>query len=314
VEPISVVVPAYNAGEYIDAALASIACQTLAPDEVVVVDDGSTDDTALIAERWAAHLPISVIQKQVNEGLGAARRTAIGQAKGELIALLDSDDVWFPDHLQVLYETFLANGGGIVTAANYRWWPGARTDQVPSNQRNRIPSADEQAHEILRRNFLFVCTLFHRSDYERAGGFSDRRKDEDWDLWIRMIRNGVRVATPSTVTVLYRQRPDSLSGDDGCLPADIELLESLDDLDPQEQKVVAGTLRRLEARRRLLEGYQLARSGKVAAARRQWARAAVMDRSLRRGRGQSGSQTLRALACIVAPNRAVSYRDRRPSP
>ena len=204
-----------------------------------------------------------------------------------------------------------ATAPGIVTAGNYRWWPGVRIDTLPSYELNAIPTADEQPLEILRRNFLFVGSLFARSDHDRVGGFSVRRKDEDWDLWIRMIRVGVRVTSPSTVTVLYRQRSDSLSGQDGCLDDDLDLLSSLDDLDPEESAVVSTTLRHLRARRELLDGYELARAGRTAAARRMWLRAAVRDRSVRLGPGQSGSTTLRAVACLVAPGRVVALRDRR---
>lgn len=307
---VSVIVPAYQAEPYLDAALGSVAGQTTMPDEVVVIDDASTDATASIAERWSAQLPIKLIEKPLNGGLGAARATGIEAASGELLALLDSDDVWFPDHLAVMLDQY-ERAPGIVTSGNFRWWPGRYVDPLPSYELNVVPPPDEQRLEILRRNFLFVGTLFARADHDRAGGFTPRRKDEDWDLWIRMIRNGARVSCPEVVTVLYRQRDDSLSGLDGCLDDDLDLLGSLGDLDPDEAEVVADTFRHLTARRELLDGYELARQGRTGAARKLWLRAAVRDRSLRVGPGQSGSTTLRALACVVAPRRVVAYRDRK---
>ncbi len=307
---VSVIVPAYNAEAYLDAALASLAGQTEPADEIVVIDDASTDRTAAIAADWSARLPIKLIEKPVNEGLGAARATGIEGSSGECLALLDSDDVWFADHLEVMRAHYRREPG-IVTAGNLRWWPGRGVDPLPSYELNVVPPREQQRLEILRRNFLFVGTLFSRHDHDRAGGFSARRKDEDWDLWIRMIRQGVAVTTPGVVTVLYRQRDDSLSGLDGCLDHDLELLGSLTDLEPDEEQVVTTTLRRLTARRELLDGYELARRGSPWSARATWARAALRDRSVRLGAGQSGSTTLRALACIAAPRRAVAYRDRR---
>jgi glycosyltransferase involved in cell wall biosynthesis len=310
-KPISVIVPAFNASPYLDAALGSIAGQTKQPDEVVVLDDASDDDSAAIARQWADILPLEVICKARNEGLGAARRTAIEQAKGELIALLDADDVWFPEHLEIMTRRQRETQAGIVTAAGFRWWPGHKLDTLPTNRLNVVPPEPEQQLEILRRNFLFIATLFDREEYERVGGFSTRRKDEDWDLWIRMIRAGSRVVTTDVVTVLYRQRVDSLSANDGCLDHDIELLSSLEDLDANEAPVVKDTLRRLHARKKLVDGYQLARDGDIRGARRLWAKAVIEDRSLRRGVGQTGSQSLRAAACMIAPRQVVSYRDRR---
>src|SRR5438045_2757626 len=95
---IGVVISAYNAAAFIDQALASVAAQTRGPDAVVVVDDGSTDDTAARARRWAPRLPIRVLQHESNRGLCAGRRTAIEGLETELVVLLDADDVWLPEH------------------------------------------------------------------------------------------------------------------------------------------------------------------------------------------------------------------------
>jgi hypothetical protein len=306
----SVIIPAYQAAPYLDAALGSVAAQTHPADEVVVIDDASVDETGMIAERWARVLPINLIRKSTNEGLGAARATGIAASSGELVALLDSDDVLFPDHLDVLLDQYQRRPG-IVTSGYFRWWPGRAVDTKPSYVLNSVPPPDGQRLEILRRNFINVTALFSREDYERAGGFSARRKDEDWDLWIRMIRNGVEVSHPSTVTMLYRQRADSLAADDGCLDDDLQLLRSLSSVAPDEAAVLKKTIRRLAARRDLLDGYELARQGEISQARKRWMNAAVGDRSIRLGPGQRGSTSLRALACFVAPRRAIAYRDGR---
>lgn len=305
---VSVIVPAYNATAYLDAALASIAGQTRPADEVVVVDDASTDDTADIATSWADRLPIRLIEKPVNEGLGAARRTAIDASTAEFLALLDSDDVWFPDHLATMLDHYEARPG-IVTAGNYRWWPSERTDPRPSWEINPIPPVERQRTEILRRNFLFVGTLFRRVDYDLAGGFSARRKSEDWDLWLRMIRRvGLTASCPDSVTVLYRQRSDSLSSLDGTLADDLEVLAGIEDATPDEQRVIDTTIRQITARQDFIAAYEHASTGDVARARRLWLSAAVQDRSLRLGRGRNGSTTLRSLAAIAVPHRAVGYR------
>ena len=92
---ISVVIPAYNAARFLPRCLASVFAQTLKPDEVIVVDDGSTDDTAALA----AALGARVISRP-NGGLSAARNTGIQNASSEWIALLDADDLWAPEKLE----------------------------------------------------------------------------------------------------------------------------------------------------------------------------------------------------------------------
>src|SRR5580704_10876157 len=94
---VSVVIPAYNCGPYIAEALDSVLGQSLAPDEIVVVDDGSTDDTP---ERVAAYVGRVRYVRQANERVAAARNRGIAETSGELIAFLDSDDVWHPAKLE----------------------------------------------------------------------------------------------------------------------------------------------------------------------------------------------------------------------
>ena len=92
---ISVVIPAYNVARFLPRCLKSVFAQTLKPEEVIVVDDGSTDNTAALAEGLGA----KVISRQ-NGGPGAARNTGINNASSEWIALLDADDMWAPEKLE----------------------------------------------------------------------------------------------------------------------------------------------------------------------------------------------------------------------
>lgn len=308
---VSVIVPTYNAAEYLDAALAGVAAQSRPPDEVVVLDDASLDDTVAVAERWEAVLPLTIVRLPQNVGLGAARRLAIERSTGDLLALLDADDYWLPDHLEVLLACH-ARHGGIVTANHYRWVAGRLLGSIPHSEVHPVPDPDDQPRAILTANFLSYGSLFSRDDYERVGGFRPLRRCEDWDLWIRMIRAGCRVTRPEPVTLLYRKRPDSLSALNGCVEDDIKLLEGLvGDLDGEERSDVEGLIRRQRARLELLAGLDDAAAGHLAEARRRWARAIVTDRSLPwvdRGRG---SVAMRAALCLVAPGRALAMRDRR---
>ena len=97
--PVTVVIPAYDRAELLPRALASVAAQTAAPAEILVIDDGSADDTAAVAERLGAR----VLRHERNRGVSAARNTALDAAGGEWVAFLDTDDEWLPFHLERLW-------------------------------------------------------------------------------------------------------------------------------------------------------------------------------------------------------------------
>src|SRR5580700_2024778 len=98
---ISVVIPACNAERFIETTLRTVYAQTLAPREVIVVDDGSKDGTAALVERVArgASVPTTLLQ-QANAGPGAARNRGVSAARGELVAFVDADDEWLPEKLE----------------------------------------------------------------------------------------------------------------------------------------------------------------------------------------------------------------------
>ena len=97
---VSVIVPSYNASRYIRETLESVLGQTYSSFEVIVVDDGSTDDTAAIVADYSRRDSRIRLVSQPNGGVGAARNRAIAEASGEFIAPLDADDVWYPEKLQ----------------------------------------------------------------------------------------------------------------------------------------------------------------------------------------------------------------------
>jgi glycosyltransferase involved in cell wall biosynthesis len=102
---ISAVIPLYNGADFIQDALDSVLAQTMAPDEIIVVDDGSTDNGLEIVENMSRFHPIKILTKP-NGGQSSARNLGIAHARGDMIALLDQDDVWYPHHLARLLEPF----------------------------------------------------------------------------------------------------------------------------------------------------------------------------------------------------------------
>jgi glycosyltransferase involved in cell wall biosynthesis len=208
---IGVVIPLFNGERWIDACLASVAGQTVHPDAVVVVDDGSTDSSAERAERWASLLPLTVIRSATNGGVAAARNTGLAALSTHLVALLDADDVWLPDHVEVLSAVWAAHGG-IATAQAMNWRPGEGLTPYHRKLRgNEVPPPVIQFERLLNYNFVFVGSLFERQAALDVGGFVGHGT-EDWTMWLRLVDDGAVVTAGSHPTVLYRIRRSSLAG------------------------------------------------------------------------------------------------------
>lgn len=259
---IGVVIPAYNSARTLAAALASVAAQTLPPAAVVVGDDHSADETPALAQRWQALLPVEVVRLERNSGPAAARRAAIARIDAPLIALLDGDDVWLPDHLESL-AALHARTGGIVCADALRWHPGEGVRGSTQRDHFPIPAPEHQHLEILRHNFVSIGVLFPRAAYDDAGGFRDGVSGaEDWDLWIRMIRAGLRVHGVTAPTLLYRVESSGLSHRTDIFDTYTRVLERAvkEAGDDQERAVARDALNWMRRRRALASAYAHARA------------------------------------------------------
>lgn len=199
---ISVVIPAYNAAQFLPRCLASVFAQTLQPVEILVVNDGSTDDTASVATKLGA-----TVITRLNGGLSAARNTGIAHAAGDWIALLDADDLWNTKKLQSQAERLDETTVLVYTGIRIFGDDGVR--QV-------CPATDPLlARKMLRyRNCITPSTVLARREALSAvGGFrEDIRACEDWDMWVRLQRIGAFKAVPDALTDYYVY-PSSMSTD-----------------------------------------------------------------------------------------------------
>ena len=264
VSAIGVVIPAFNSARTLGAALASVAGQTLAPATVVVGDDHSDDETPVLARRWQGMLPVEVVRLERNSGPAAARRAAIAHIDSPLIALLDADDVWLPDHLASL-ATLYEQTGGIVCADALRWHPGEGVRGATQRDHFPIPAPDHQLLGILRHNFVSIGTLFPHATYDDAGGFRDGVSGaEDWDLWIRMIRAGLRVHGVAAPTLLYRVDSSGLSHRTDIFDTYARVLERAvkEAGDDQQRAAARDALNWMRRRRALAVAYAHARANR----------------------------------------------------
>lgn len=219
---VSVIVPAYNAAASLPGALASALGQSLSDIEVIVADDGSTDDTLAVAAAAAAADPrVRLLRADRNRGAAAARNRAMAAARGDWLALLDADDAFVPDRLSRLVELGEARGADVV-ADNLRLVaPGGAVIGQALHPADRIFATDLTAAAFVRRNHFLVPgfklgylkPLFRRG-FVAARGIrqSERlRVAEDYHFLLDCLLAGARFVADPAPGYHYRLTPGSLS-------------------------------------------------------------------------------------------------------
>lgn len=185
---VTVVVPVYNGARFLSETLASVFAQTWSALELVVVDDGSTDDSPAIAERFT---PRARVLRLANGGVAAARNAGAAEARGAFVAFLDQDDVWEPELLATLVPELERRRECVLAYAD-SWIVDARGRTHGRRSRFLRPVQGEVFAELLPRNFVPVETSVLRAETWRAlGGFDPAlRYLEDWELCLRAARRG----------------------------------------------------------------------------------------------------------------------------
>lgn len=205
----SVLVPVFNGADTVGEALESVLTQDPPPTEVIVSDDGSEDELDAALRPFADHIRIV---RGPNAGLATARNRAAAVAEGELLALVDADDVWLQGRAEVLGEAArLRPDLDVITTDAHVARDGRRDDDTYYDIRD-FP-VDDQVDGILRASFVFGAAAIRRASFERVGGYDPRaRYAEDWDLWLRLLTSGGRAGLVDLPLYEYRRRPDSLTG------------------------------------------------------------------------------------------------------
>jgi glycosyltransferase involved in cell wall biosynthesis len=181
---ISVIIPTYNRAGYLQLALESVLCQEYPCYEVLVVDDGSTDDTPAVLARQAGRVRAL---RQANAGPSAARNRGIREARGELVAFLDSDDLMVPGRLARQAALFVRDPElGLVAGAYAKIGP--QGEALGSVVLSRADRRRLVRGEWYRNFFATPTVMARRSCFESAGLFpEDVSFGEDWDMWLRIM-------------------------------------------------------------------------------------------------------------------------------
>lgn len=248
---ISVIIPAYNTAEFIAEALDSVIKQKFREHEIIVVNDGSPD-TEQFERAIKMRLEDIVYIKQRNAGAGVARNMAIEHARGEIIAFLDSDDVWMPDFLASQYVFMERNNYDMVYCDAVLF--GMRSPYRKTFMET-APSAGEANFESildLKCNVITSGTMARKSAIMVAGMFeTERVRAHDFILWLRMAKAGATIGYQRKQLLKYRVHLNGLSGD-MVSRAERELdafcrVPNLIDLTPNEQEIVDRRIAGLEA-------------------------------------------------------------------
>ena len=213
--PVSVIIPAYNAGHRVTRTIASVLDQTLPVLEVIVVDDGSSDDTVDVVSRFGA--PVRVVSKP-NGGPASARNMGASLARGEWLAMLDADDWWYPRK----NELQLAHAASEDIGLSH-----CRLDH-----RVERPPEELTFQDLWARNWIGNSSvMIRRAVFESLGGFVEEKQlisVEDYNLWLRVSAAGWRIVTCPHILVHYTQGIGISSNADRLLRAS---LFNVDDLE-----------------------------------------------------------------------------------
>lgn len=215
---ISVVMPAYNSGMFIREALASALAQRGVALEVVVVDDGSSDDTVAQVESFGDRVRLV---RQANQGSAVARNRGVAEARASHVAFLDADDYWHPDKLAK--QLALLQAGADLVYSRFSLWHAGADGRFPaaaahlaaceaSGQMSN-PSGDGWIYiELLLDCVVWTSTVVaSKALIEQVGGFDPSlRKGQDYDLWLKLAHAAQWRVVPESLA-LYRMHAESIT-------------------------------------------------------------------------------------------------------
>ena len=205
--------PTYNAAAFVDDCINTIQAQSLAPKEVIFVDDCSRDSTVSCIKSRAqkTNFEVMSLDSPVNAGPSKARNRGMAVATGDWIAFLDVDDLWHPDHLASLCDTAIKTGADFVYSGLTVVDLGSSTElyRTDFSEKRRVP------HDLYNDSFIMPSqVLFRRRLLESGVHFDERlRHAEDADFWITLCQDGIYTACSKRHTFIYRKHGNTPSQD-----------------------------------------------------------------------------------------------------
>lgn len=199
---ISVIIPCYNQGQYIDEAVESVLAQSFEDYEIIIINDGSTDKyTAELLKDY--NMPKTRVIHSSNQGLAAARNRAITAAGGKYILPLDADDKIGKDYLIKASDMLnMESDIGIIYCES----------EFFGDRKGRWPLPEYTLEKMLLENLIFASAFFRKEDWQKVGGYNLNMKAgwEDWDFWLSIIDLGRKVYKIPEVLFYYRIKKHSM--------------------------------------------------------------------------------------------------------
>ena len=200
---ISVIVPCYNQGIYLKETIQSALASTYRPLEILIINDGSTDDSLELARVLEAQHPEVRVLDQANGGVTKARNTGIAAAQGEYILPVDGDDLISP--------TYIEQGLAILSSRPEVKVVYCQAEKFTETTRKPWKLKPFSLQQLAKDNMIFVSALFRKTDALAVDGFSEDMQlgREDWEFWIKLLKNGGEVVQLPFVGFFYRLTPNS---------------------------------------------------------------------------------------------------------
>ena len=212
---VDVIIPAYNAASFLPMALESVIAQTYSDWKIILIDDGSTDNTQDVVARYAGQLRSKLLYiRQANRGLPAARNAAIANCSAEFLALLDADDVWLPNRLEESLKRFEGRPDVGLSYGFISRIDAAGVVVDTFTNRSEFPEG-HVAPQIYMRTMNLPCptVTFRRECVEAVGVFDESlQATEDRDLWLRIAQRYTVSLVPKVIAQ-YRMSPHGMTTD-----------------------------------------------------------------------------------------------------
>jgi teichuronic acid biosynthesis glycosyltransferase TuaG len=214
---VSVIMPAYNAQRYIGESIESVIGQTWQNWELIIVDDGSHDRTANIVQQYQSNDNRIKYFYQENSGQGKAKNTGIRHSKGDYIAFLDSDDLWLKEKLEISVDAIKSGNFALIFTDCYILKNGEKNI---SGLGTMGVSSDIYEGRSGILTFLYsnripnLTVLIKRKAMIEAGEFIDWKVAEDYEMWLRMLKNGCVFKAIPNVLSIYRMHDESITAKD----------------------------------------------------------------------------------------------------
>jgi glycosyltransferase involved in cell wall biosynthesis len=207
---ITVLVGAFNGAAVVERCLESLAAQTLPPEQILVVDDGSTDDTTRVVESVSTRWPgLVTLVRRPHRGIGATLATGTSLATTEFVAIADQDDWFLPERLRISSDLIRSTGADMVG--------GQVVGRLGTRLRLAASRFPTDAAGIAQRTAAGLDPLPHitmmirRDGVERFGGYRMVERSEDLELMLRWAHRGARIAVSPEVLAVYSFRPEFFS-------------------------------------------------------------------------------------------------------